>query len=89
MPELESIRPEHAVRVLLEETDPVRRSRAHLMLGRRALDRADFVHARDHLESAIDLDPTDERPRVALKAIRVEEAPSRGLLALFGFLKRE
>ncbi|MEQ1504470.1 MAG: hypothetical protein ABMB14_19685 [Myxococcota bacterium] len=58
-----------AVRVLLEERDPVRRSRAHLELGVRALDRRDLEAATEHLREAADLDPTDEQPRKLLEEL--------------------
>jgi len=67
----------HPVRVLMEEADPVRRCAAHLELGRRAITRDDIVAAADHFREAVDLDPTDERPRAALmdlEGVRSESA---------------
>lgn len=65
---------ENPVQVLIEELDPVRRSRAHLALGRRALDRQDLDIATEHLREAADLDPTDEVPRELLARIRSKDA---------------
>ena len=62
------------VEVLLEDHDPVQRSRAHTALGRRALERQDVHTAREHLEQATDLDPTDEVPKKLLATL---EAPKR------------
>lgn len=66
---------ENPVQVLIEELDPVRRSRAHLTLGRRAMDRKDLGSATEHLREAADLDPTDEVPRKLLEEIRAERRP--------------
>ena len=63
-----------AVAVLLEDQDPVNRSRAHTTLGRRALERQDVGTAREHLEQAADLDPTDEVPKRLLATL---EPPKR------------
>ena len=57
------------VEVLLEDSDPVQRSRAHTVLGQRALERQDVHTAREHLEQATDLDPTDEVPKKLLAKI--------------------
>jgi Tfp pilus assembly protein PilF len=54
---------DNPVHVLLEEPCPVRRSRAHLTLGQRALQGGNVVVASEHLREAVDLDPTDEAPR--------------------------
>jgi Tfp pilus assembly protein PilF len=54
---------DNPVLVLLEEPDPVRRSRAHLALGQRALQGGNVAVASEHLREAVDLDPTDEVPR--------------------------
>lgn len=62
------------VAILLEDHDPVRRSRAHTALGRRALERQDVDTAREHLEQAADLDPTDE---VAKRLLATLEPPKR------------
>lgn len=67
------------VAVLLEEPDPVHRSRAHLELGQRALAAKNLQAAREHLEEAADLDPTDETPRKLLSRIQ----PRRRFLSLF------
>ena len=88
MPELEPVLPDHAVRILLEETDPVRRARAHFVLGQRALARDSTLVARDHLAEAIDLDPTDERPLTVLKTLQPLEPKPSGLASVFGFLRR-
>jgi hypothetical protein len=88
MPELEPVLPDNAVRVLLEETDPVRRARAHFVLGQRALARDHTLVARDHLSEAIELDPTDERPRTVLKTLEPLEPRPRGLASMFSFLRR-
>jgi hypothetical protein len=62
------------VSVLLEDDDPVHRSRAHTALGQRALERQDVNTAREHLEQATDLDPTDEVPKRLLATL---EPPKR------------
>jgi hypothetical protein len=66
---------ENPVQVLIEEQDPVRRSRAHLTLGRRAMDRQDVGAAREHLREAMDLDPTDEVPRRLLEQLGSSRKP--------------
>ena len=57
------------VEVLLEEPDPMQRSRAHTELGLRAKGRDDVDMAVWHLREAIDLDPTDEQPRDVLRSL--------------------
>ncbi len=57
------------VEVLLEEPDPMERSRAHTELGLRAKAREDVDMAVWHLREAIDLDPTDEQPRDVLRSL--------------------
>lgn len=64
------------VQILLQETDPLRRARAHWQMGQEALARHDPVNAAVHFEEAFDLDPTDERPRVQLEALRAEPPPT-------------
>jgi Flp pilus assembly protein TadD len=80
--------------VLVDEHDPLQRSRAHTELGRRASARDDVDMAVWHLREAIDLDPTDETPREALRALgqpgqnASEAQPVPGQPGLFGrFLK--
>jgi len=60
---------------LLEDEDPLARSRAHTALGLRAKARADNDSAIAHLREAIDLDPTDETPRDALRSLGVSGQP--------------
>jgi hypothetical protein len=60
---------------LLEDEDPLARSRAHTELGLRAKARADDAAAIVHLREAIDLDPTDETPREALRSLGVSGQP--------------
>lgn len=66
---------EQAIRTLIEDEDPVARVDAHLLLGKRALERSDAESAAHHFREAADLDPTDERPRAAL--LEVEGVGSR------------
>jgi hypothetical protein len=73
---------------LLENEDPLARSRAHTELGLRAKARADHDAAVTHLREAIDLDPTDETPRDVLRSLGVsgkpeitEEVPKPGFVA--------
>lgn len=68
------------VSVLLEEPDPVHRSRAHRALGERALAQQDLAAAREHLEEAADLDPTDETARKLLAGLA---RPRRRFFSLF------
>lgn len=65
------------VGVLIEERDPVQRSRAHRTLGERALARQDLPTAEVHLREAADLDPTDEVPRRMLARLQQERRPRR------------
>lgn len=77
--------------VLVEVNDPVRRSRAHTTLGLRALEEEDLDGAVVHLREAVDLDPTDEVPKDALRLIgaRAEPAPEpRGFGAWLRRLRR-
>jgi hypothetical protein len=71
------------VSVLLEERDPIRRSRAHRVLGQRAYERRDLEIASDHLREAVDLDPTDEEPKVLLARIAQERPARRRWLGWF------
>ena len=57
------------VDILVEEHDPVRRARAHTALGLLALEDEDVDGALVHLREAVDLDPTDEVPKDALRQI--------------------
>ncbi|MCA9566416.1 MAG: hypothetical protein KC656_01180 [Myxococcales bacterium] len=59
----------HPAKVLVEETDPALRLDAHLELGRRAKARSDRESARTHFEEALEIDPTDERPRAELRGM--------------------
>lgn len=72
------------VRVLLEETDPLRRSQAHLALGQRAAARDDADTACQHFREAADLDPTDERPRSLLR--HLDGGQKRARRGVLGFL---
>jgi Tfp pilus assembly protein PilF len=65
------------VGVLLTESDPVLRARAHRALGERALSRQDLLVASDHLREALDLDPTDEVPRKLLARVQESQRPRR------------
>jgi hypothetical protein len=71
------------VKVLLQERDPVLRSRAHRTLAERAVQRRDLEVAADHLREAADLDPTDEEPRQMLDRIDQQRKPRRRWLSLF------
>ncbi len=68
------------VSVLLEVPDPIHRSRAHLALGERALALQKLEVAREHLEEAADLDPTDETARKLLAQL---SRPRRRFFRLF------
>jgi len=74
---------EDPVAVLLQERDPVLRSRAHRTLGERAYHRCNLEVAEDHLREAADLDPTDEVPRQLLDRIHQQRRPKRRWLSLF------
>ncbi|MBA2322316.1 MAG: hypothetical protein H0V89_14320, partial [Deltaproteobacteria bacterium] len=60
---------EHPARILLDDTDPRARARAHTRLGERAIAREDWPTAEAHLREALDLDPTDREARRLLSAI--------------------
>lgn len=72
------------VEVLVEDGDPVRRARAHTTLGLRALHASDVDGAVVHLREAIDLDPTDEVPKQALRQLGAQAAPVPEKKAGFG-----
>ncbi len=74
-----------AIRTLIEEEDPNLRIDAHMLLGRRALNREDEDSALSHFREAADLDPTDERPRTAL--LEMEGASTRKKPARSTFLR--
>jgi hypothetical protein len=57
------------VDVLVEESDPVERSRAHQELARRARARNDDDLAERHLREALDLDPSDETTQEELRRL--------------------
>lgn len=76
MSSVEELSPD-PVGVLLRETDPVLRARAHTTLGERALSRQDLTVASDHLREAVDLDPTDEVPRKLLAQVLDAQRPRR------------
>lgn len=63
---------DHPTHVLLSDSDPQARARAHTALGQRALEREDFSAAASHLREAIDLDPTDEVPKQLLGSMPPE-----------------
>ena len=67
------------VDILLEEADPVVRSRAHVELAQRALSTDNVPKAVLHYTEALELDPTDEVSRDTLA--RLYQKPS-------GFLSR-
>jgi hypothetical protein len=67
--------------VIVEDSDPVRRARAHYELGLRARQRDDLDRAEWHLREAWDLDPTDEAPLEVLRGLGIsatsgEEKPA-------------
>ena len=64
-----------AIRTIIEDEDPAARIDAHMLLGKRALNREDEDSALHHFREAADLDPTDERPRAAL--LELEGASTR------------
>jgi Flp pilus assembly protein TadD len=68
------------VSVLLEEPDPIHRSRAHRALGERAIASRNLDRAREHLSEAADLDPTDETARKLLAGLA---RPRRRFFSLF------
>ncbi len=51
------------VRILIEERNPLARSRAHVELGRRAASRGEAQRALQHYREALLLDPTDPDAR--------------------------
>lgn len=57
------------VDVLRDDPDPMSRSRAHTQLGCRAAARQDVDRAVFHFRRAVDLDPTDETPKDALRSL--------------------
>ncbi|TNE86273.1 MAG: hypothetical protein EP330_21260 [Deltaproteobacteria bacterium] len=64
---------EHANRelvdLLMEESDPVVRSRAHAELAQRALSSDNLPKAVVHYQEALELDPTDEISRDQLERL--------------------
>jgi hypothetical protein len=60
---------DHPARILLDDNDPQSRARAHTILAERAVGREDWPTAEAHLREAIDLDPTDERPKRLLATL--------------------
>lgn len=70
------------VDVLMHETDPAVRSRAHRELGRRAAVRQDRALAAVHFQEALELDPTDEQTAEELRRV-APTPPKPGLLARF------
>ncbi len=71
-------------RVLVEETDPGARLDAHLELGRRAAQRSDLDTAETHFRQALELDPTDERPKAELRGLgRAKPAKKRRFFKSF------
>lgn len=67
------------VGLLMEETDPVVRSKAHAELGNRALSTDNVPKAVIHYREALELDPTDEVSRDQLE--RLSRQKSRGLFS--------
>ncbi|MEZ4235523.1 MAG: hypothetical protein R3F59_05045 [Myxococcota bacterium] len=59
--------------VLMEDPDPIARARAHLALGAMALARNAVEAAAEHLQEAIELDPTDEAPRQLLEQVAEQQ----------------
>ena len=70
-------------RVLVEETDPIARLDAHLELGRRAAKRSDLDTAETHFREALELDPTDERPKAELRGLGRANPKKRRLFKPF------
>jgi hypothetical protein len=70
-------------RVLVEETDPAARLDAHLELGRRAAEREEFDTAETHFREALELDPTDERPKAELRGLGRAKPKKRRLFKSF------
>lgn len=79
---------EDPVRVLLENGDPIPRSRAHYKLGKRAWAENHVGRAQRHFQEAADLDPTDERPLLELARIEEHAAEFEVKLPRAGFLRR-
>jgi Tfp pilus assembly protein PilF len=79
---------ENPALVLLEDTDPQARSKAHTTLGERAIDRHDYTTAEAHLREAIDLDPTDERPKQLLGELPREVPKPRGIASWVRGIRR-
>ena len=67
------------VGLLMEETDPVLRSRAHAELGNRALSSDNVPKAVVHYQEALELDPTDEVSRDQLE--RLTRQKPRGMFS--------
>ncbi|MBT3220351.1 MAG: hypothetical protein HN348_14795 [Proteobacteria bacterium] len=74
-----TLHPVDSVTTLLEDVDPIRRSKAHAELGHRAVERDDSDAARVHFSEAVDLDPTDEVSRLILSRLTRARA-RRGII---------
>lgn len=61
--------------VIVHDSDPTTRSKAHRTLGLRAKARDDLHMAAFHLREALDLDPTDEVTAEELRQIAPAEVP--------------
>ncbi len=72
------------VKTLLEDPSEVNRSRAHFELGRIAVADHAVEKAARHFREAADLDPTDEQPIRALRALGEVEAERVGVGGFFG-----
>jgi len=73
------------VQVLIQDPDPMNRSRAHRELGARAAAREDLGKALRHYEEAFAIDPTDEVAREAVSRIgaTVHPTPRKGVWQRF------
>ena len=81
-------RERHPTVILLEESDPLQRSAAHLELGHRALARDNRQLAETHYREAAQLNPSDPQAAQALQGIGATlEAARRPRGGLFGWLR--